>query len=75
MILGSEQVLVEPVGFKLSHQQVESEMLKLLLFVVTPRTVLTVCVASRLPLTSVRKVVASSVLMAMRQVSVALWLL
>lgn len=62
MILGSEQVLVEPVGFKLSHQQVESEILKLLLFVVTARTVLTVSEAFKLPSASVRKTVAPSVL-------------
>jgi hypothetical protein len=62
VILGSEQVLVEPEGFKLSHQQVESEILKLLLFVVTARTELTVPKAFKLPSASVRKTVAPSVL-------------
>ena len=60
--MGSEQVLVDPVGLKLSHQQVESEILKLLLFVVTPRTILLVPEALKLPSASVRKTVAPSVL-------------
>ena len=62
VILGSEQVLVDPVGLKLSHQQVASETVKLLLFVVTPSTVLTVPEAFKLPSARVRKIVAPSVL-------------
>ena len=72
MISGSEQVLVDAVGFKLSHQQVESEIVKLVLFVVTPRAVLTVCVESRLPFASVRKMVAPSVVIAVRHLSLSL---
>ena len=60
--MGSEQILVDPVGLKLSHQQVDSEILKLLLFVVTPRTVLLVPEAFKLTSSSVRKTVAPSVL-------------
>jgi hypothetical protein len=70
--MGSEQILLKPEGFKLSHQQVESEIVKLLLFVVTPRTVLTVPEAFKLPSASVRKTVAPSVLIEIRQVSVSL---
>ena len=70
--MGSEQVLVEPVGFKLSHQQVESEILKLLLLVVTARISFLVPESLKLTFASVLKMVAPSVLIEIRQVSVSL---
>ena len=76
MILGSEQVLGDPVGLKLSHQQVESEMMKLLLLVVTARTELTVSESLKLTSASVRKkLFAPSVLIEIRHLSLSLRLL
>jgi len=76
VILGSEQVLGDPVGLKLSHQQVESEMMKLLLLVVTARTELTVSESLKLTSASVRKkLFAPSVLIEIRHLSLSLRLL